>query len=96
MFPSPLAPDNLWSFSVFCPVFSLAQGYFYANALNKSFVEYVLSIKLSEKILAKRSLIIHVTEAADMMESLVLHCKEMEHGKALRVQELQVKNAFSR
>lgn len=59
------------------------QGYFYANALNKSFVEYKnIKIRL---LLVKGSFIISVTEAVAIMEIVMLHCNEKEHGKVLRV-----------
>lgn len=61
------------------------QGCFYANILNKSLVEYVLSIKL-RLLTVKSSFIIYVTEVAVIpMEILMLHCKENERGKVLRV-----------
>lgn len=79
MFPAP--PDSLWSVSAFRPGFSSAQGCFYANILNKSLVEYVLSIKL-RLLMVKSSFIIYDTEVVVIpMEILMLHCKKNEHGK---------------
>ena len=61
------------------------QGCFCANILNKSLIEYVLSIKL-RPLMVKSSFIIYVTEVVVIpMEILMLHCKENEHGKVQRV-----------
>lgn len=85
MFPLPHTPDSLWSFSAFHPACSSLQGCFYANTLKKSLVEYVLSVKL-RLVMVKSSFIIYVTEVVVIpMEILMLHFKQNEYGKVLRL-----------